>query len=317
MKMEVIKPGLLDSFQDSGRHGYAHSGVSVGGCMDKLAGRLANFLVGNSESDAVLEMHFPAPVLYFNEEIELALTGADFCAKAGGRVIPQNRRVVLPAGSTLSFENKIWGHRCYLGIAGGWAITKVLGSYSTHLKAGFGGWQGRRLKKKDYIPLNQYSHFGAKEPIISKWFIYPDSFYHAGPIRVMAGMEWDWLSNNAKRDLQNCNFTISKQSDRMGYHLTGPELKKKVDDEMLSSGVLAGTVQLLPNGNPLILMADCQTTGGYPRILQVADVDLPKLAQMGAGESFNFSLIGTEESIDLLQTFNNQIVSLSGAIPLK
>ena len=103
----------------------------------------------------------------------------------------------------------------------------------------------------------------------------------------------------------------------MGYHLTGPELKKKVDDEMLSSGVLAGTVQLLPNGNPLILMADCQTTGGYPRILQVADVDLPKLAQMGAGESFNFSLIGTEESIDLLQTFNNQIVSLSGAIPLK
>jgi len=315
--MEVIKPGILDSFQDSGRYGYAHLGVSVGGCMDKLAGRLANLLVGNTETEAVLEMHFPAPLLYFNEEIEFALTGADFCAKVGGRVVPQNRRIILPAGSTLSFENKIWGQRCYLGIAGGWALTKELGSYSTHLKAGFGGWQGRRLKKGDSIPLRQHSNYHAQAPIISRWFIYPDLFYKPGPVRVIAGIEWHWLTKNAKKDLQNHPFAISRQSDRMGYHLSGKLLEKTVNTELLSSGVLAGTVQLLPNGNPLLLMADCQTTGGYPRILQVADVDLPKLAQMGAGESFTFSLISTEESMGLLQTFHKQIVSLSGAIPIK
>lgn len=312
--MEVIKAGILDSFQDSGRQGFAHLGVGIGGCMDPIAGRVANLLVGNPETFVVLEMHFPAPVLQFPEGAYIALSGADFGAMANNVELPINRRVMLPAGTRLHFTRKIWGQRCYLAVKGGWKLTSVLGSFSTHLKASFGGWKGRALQKGDTIPIGLSNQVHSINAEIAKWFVYPDFLYNAGSIRVMPGPEWDWLEYSTQKKLLNEPFTITNQSDRMGYHLKGIALERSEKRELLSSGVLPGSIQLLPNGNPLLLMADCQTTGGYPRILQVAKVDLPKLAQMGAGESFSFNLIDTREAIALLDNCMNQITGLYGAI---
>jgi antagonist of KipI len=314
--MEVVKAGILDTFQDRGRYGYAHFGVGAGGCMDRLAGQLANMLMGNEKGEAVLEMHFPAPMLHFVKGATIALTGGNFSAIANGVALPLNRRIDIPPGAKLQFTQKQTGQRCYLGVAGGWQLEKVLGSYSNHLKAGFGGWQGRALRKGDYIPLRKPPLLISTEIVISKWFIYTDLFYAKGPIRVVPGPEWDWLSYAAKKILLNDGFTITRRSDRMGYHLKGPVIQSEKKEELLSSGVLPGTVQLLPNGNPLLLMADCQTTGGYPRILQVAMVDMPRLAQMGAGESLHFEIIDVNMAADLLQVQLKSMQSLPNALAL-
>lgn len=311
--MKVIKQGVLDTIQDGGRYDYAQLGIAPGGCMDQVAGKLANSLVGNTPEKPVLEMHFPAPVLQFGGPCTIALCGADFGAKANGISIPLNRRVFLPGGSTLKFEGKTRGQRCYLGLAGGWHLEPVMGSYSTHLRAGFGGWKGRGLQKGDILPYTYSTVSNLWEPEIAGWFIYTGSFYREGPVRVVAGPEWDWLSYHGKKQMLNELFTIGLQSDRMGYHLHGPAIERLNKGELLSSGVLPGTIQLLPNGEPLLLMADCQTTGGYPRVLQVAAVDLPRLAQMGAGESFNFDIISMQEAGDLLHTLNARMKSLEGA----
>jgi antagonist of KipI len=317
MAMEVIKSGILDTLQDEGRKGFAHLGIGLGGCMDNLAGIVANLLAGNSNDLAVLEMHFPAPVLLFPKGAIIALSGADFGARANGISLPVNRRVELPHGAILDFTRKSWGQRCYLAVAGGWKLDQVMGSYSTHLKAGFGGWKGRTLKKGDFIPLKKSVSVHSTEVKIAKWFVYPHSFYSSGSVRVIPGPEWDWLDYHGQKQLLNDVYTISLQSDRMGYQLKGTCLEKAKKGELLSSGVLPGTIQLLPGGIPLLLMADCQTTGGYPRILQVAAVDLPKLAQMGAGESITFSIISVEESINLSYECTKQMEALKGAIPLK
>jgi antagonist of KipI len=314
--MEIIKAGISDTFQDRGRYGFAHLGVGAGGCMDMLAGLLANVLVENEKDEAVLEMHFPAPLLYFPKGATIALTGADFSAIADGHALPLNRKIILPVGAMLQFSRKQSGQRCYLGVAGGWQLSKVLGSYSTHVKAGFGGWQGRALKKWDIIPLRNLPELKSIVPKVSKWFVYTDLFYEKGPIRVVPGPEWDWLSYAAKKILLNNGFTITRHSDRMGYHLNGPVIKFEMKEELLSSGVLPGTVQLLPNGNPLLLMAECQTTGGYPRILHVARVDMPRLAQMGAGESLQFEIIDVQKAANLLQVQLKSIQSLPNALAL-
>ena len=299
--MKVVKAGMLDLFQDKGRFGYAQFGVAPGGCMDWYAGRLANLLAGNPEGEAVLEMHFPAPTLEFIAPVFIALAGADFGARVGGIPIPTNRRVLLPAGSTLGFVKKGWGQRCYLAVKGGWQLGQVMGSFSTHLKAGFGGYAGRALKAGDFVHLkgNIVQHHEITMASLSKWFVPQENWYHAGKIRAMKGPEWEWLTEAGRHILENGHFTIHRHSDRMGYQLQGLKLKRKVTTELLSSAVLPGTIQLLPNGQPLILMADCQTTGGYPRVMQVIEADMPVLAQKGPGDAIGFELVSRDMAIDL------------------
>ncbi|MCU0403750.1 MAG: biotin-dependent carboxyltransferase family protein, partial [Chitinophagaceae bacterium] len=137
------------------------------------------------------------------------------------------------------------------------------------------------------------------EIVISKWFLNPVKFYRESTIRVLAGPEWDWLTEGSKNDILSKAYSITNQSNRMGYQLHGHVLAKSRHEELMSSGVLPGTIQLLPNGQPLVLMADCQTTGGYPRILQVIKADLPKLAQMGSGDEVCFQKVEMEEAIEL------------------
>jgi antagonist of KipI len=317
--MKVIKSGISDSFQDLGRFGYTHLGVGNGGFMDKVAGKIANWLVGNNENAAVLEMHFPAPVLHFKQSVTIALSGANFGAVVNGKNLPVNRRIRLPVDSTLHFTRHKWGQWGYLAVANGWALEMALQSCSTHLKAGFGGWQGRRLKAGDIVKakveVDEKAEVEAKA-VVERWFPNTKKYYLQGPIKVMRGPEWDWLTKESQHRLEQEAFTISPQSDRMGYHLNGKALEKINHTELLSSAVLPGTVQLLPNGSLLILMADCQTTGGYPRILQVAEVSLPLLAQMEAAQPLTFELISVEEAIILLENFEKELLLLKSTILL-
>lgn len=317
--MKVIKQGILDTFQDSGRFGYAHLGVGQGGCMDQYAGQLANILVGNPSGCAVLEMHFPAPMLEFETSVTIALTGADFNASVHGIAIPNNRRVQLPAISTLVFKRKTWGQRCYLAVQGGWSLEMVMGSYSTHVKAGFGGFEGRALRKGDLIPEFQWDSPSGEfsKIMVPKWFAGLADWYNTDIVRVLKGPEWNRLTEEAMHLLTNSTFTISRQSDRMGYQLQGLKLKRKLTTELLSSGVLPGTVQLLPDGQPLVLMTDCQTTGGYPRILQVIEAELPVLAQKGAGEIIKFEIVEMEEALELKKVRIRDMEILKSAIQFR
>jgi antagonist of KipI len=314
--MKVIKAGILDSFQDMGRKGFAQIGISEGGFMDKVAASIANWLVGNNKDEAVLEMHYPAPVLFFLQPVEMAIAGADFGGTVGGIGIPNLRRVVLPAKSTLSFTANNQGQRAYLAVKGGWDIPLVLGSKSTHLQAGFGGWKGRALQPEDNIPEKCTMPFNGKIPFIEKWFPKPFPDYSMGRVRCMPGPEWDWLSIETQYGLMNSTYRVSSKSNRMGSFLEGPPVSLAASKELISSAVIPGTIQLLPNGQMMVLMADAQTTGGYPRVLQVAEVDIPVLSQQAPGAMFNFEMIGVEKAIDLLNRHNIYISGLQSSIDL-
>ncbi len=305
MFMEICKAGLLDSFQDHGRQGLAHLGMGTGGCMDSLAASLANILVGNAMEEPVLEMHFPAAKIRFEKAVILALSGADFAATVAGISIPINRQIHLPANSELIFEKKESWQRCCLGVAGGWDLPIVLNSGSTLLKTGIGGWEGRALKKKDLVPLKSKEPLFFSEVNIAPYFVAPYTWYRAAPFHVFPGPEWNELSPVSQKQLMETAFTITPANDRMGYRLAGSELERLHQKEMRSSAVLPGTIQLLPNGQPLVLMADGQTTGGYPRILQIAEVDLPRLAQLGTGDSLWFSFLEMDTAIQLKQSQQN------------
>lgn len=305
MHMEIRKAGLLDSFQDHGRQGMAHVGLGRGGCMDLLAAALANILVGNPQEEPVLEMHFPAAKIRFQKAVILALSGADFSASVGGVAIPINRQVHLPVDSELVFEKKESGQRCYLAVAGGWDLPIILNSGSTLLKNGIGGWEGRALKKNDQIPLKSKELPVCSEIKIAPYFVAPYTWYRAAPFHVFPGPEWGDLTPDAQKQLMETAFTITPANDRMGYRLAGSKLERLHQKEMRSSAVLPGTIQLLPNGQPLVLMADGQTTGGYPRILQIAAIDLPRLAQLGTGDTLWFSFLELETAIQLKQSQQN------------
>lgn len=296
--MIIQKAGILDSFQDLGRYGFEHVGVSAGGCMDKDAAKLANWLVGNSETEAVLEMHFPGPVLFFPNPVIIALTGADCKCIMCDKAVKTNRPILLPSNTTLSVHPGGWGQRMYLAVKGGWDIPLVLGSYSTHLLAAFGGWHGRKLNTGDRIPekyaIQSNPQFSFSESLYARINYEPNR-----KIRVFPGPEWSNLPKSTHLSWLQHTYLISQKNSRMGYWLNGSAVEQVNIKNMVSSAVLPGTIQLLPNGQLLILMADAQTTGGYPRVLQLADVDLPRVAQLGTGDGLQFQLISIEEAMAL------------------
>ncbi|MFY1663108.1 biotin-dependent carboxyltransferase family protein [Pseudomonas sp. Pseu.R1] len=289
MTIHVIKPGLLSSFQDTGRHGFQHWGVPVSGVMDEAAHELCNLLVGNPRSFTTLEMTLQGPTLRFQAKALIALAGADLGATLNGEPFKPGTAQIVAANSTLSFGKRLHGARSYLAVAGGFLLPEVMDSTSTNTRGGFGGLRGRALQAGDLIPI--CSSF-ANPPRLAKTYE-PSSASHDEdqPIRVMKGREWALFSEQSQQDFLNGTYTLSGDSDRMGYRLTGQALTLLAPCELLSESVAFGTVQVPPSGQPLILMADRQTTGGYPRIAQVASVDLPRLAQMLPGDALRFSLI--------------------------
>jgi antagonist of KipI len=307
MSILIKKAGILTTVQDLGRNNFRRFGINQTGAMDKIAVRLINSLLGNDENCAVLEMHFPAPEILFEEAAVFALGGADFSAVLNGKMIENWRICFAEKDSTLKFERKTFGNRAYLAIAGGLKVKKWLGSASTNLKAKIGGFKGRKLRIGDRISFNQIPNPESQipNPLVSNSLI---PFYSKFPtVRVIAGAEFEELTSISQESLFNENFTITQNSDRMGFRLLGAPLFLQNPKEMVSSAVNFGTIQLLPEGQIIVLTADHQTSGGYPRIANVISTDLPLLAQLGANDKVAFHLISIEEAENLAVHFEKNL----------
>ncbi|MDM0091616.1 MULTISPECIES: biotin-dependent carboxyltransferase family protein [unclassified Variovorax] len=292
----VLKPGMLASVQDLGRHGHRERGICPGGALDALGLTLANRLVGNADGAAGLELTLGACEFRFETDTRIALAGDDFDARLDGlplrpgwsTPVSAGQRVVLGGANASAAGKK--GVRSWLAVAGGIDVAPVLGSRSTDLKAGFGGHQGRPLKKGDRLPLGPSPldaaqrarrAFGVRTPA---WTLEGQAdLGDAIALRVMPGPECELFTATSVAALWREPWRLTPQSNRMGSRLEGPVLARRRAGDMLSSGVVPGTVQVPPSGQPIVLMGDAQTTGGYPRIGVVIRADLWKLAQAPLG----------------------------------
>jgi antagonist of KipI len=292
--IEVIKAGVADSVQDAGRFGFQHLGINPNGAMDLNAMKIANALVGNVLNEAVIEMGFPAAIFHFRRPALIALSGADHTPKINGQRVAVHQPMLVPAGSELKFTRALHGAWSYLAVQGGFDIPLWLNSYSTNSKAHKGGFHGRSLKKGDVIAFRKTVTESA-EPRVFSWRTNVQEFYKQGDkkktIRCTKGNEHDWLTKKSQADFLKQQFSVSTHSDRMGYRLSGPLLRQPKKQKFLSSGVSFGTIQLLPNGELVILMADHQTSGGYPRVAHVIAADRTRLVQSRPDEGLQFSFI--------------------------
>jgi biotin-dependent carboxylase-like uncharacterized protein len=296
--MHVDKPGVFSLLQDSGRYGVQRLGVPVNGAMDEWAHRVANLLVGNGKTAATLECTLQGPHLRFDHDTLIAVTGADMEIVIDGVQAPRNRAVLVRRNTTLAFGKRTSGARAYLAVRGGFATEPVLGSRSTFVRGAFGGFEGRALRKGDQVLLHPadagYPELQAALVSSGMPFVNGPVFRfqsHAAPMgawRFIAGPQWDAFSDKARQSFTHDVFRIDARSDRMGYRLNGPVLDLKHPLEMVSEAVNFGTIQVPPDGHPIVLMADRQGAGGYPKIGYVISADLPALAQALPGDAVGF-----------------------------
>lgn len=306
MSLQIIRPGLLTTVQDAGRCGFQQYGVVVGGAMDQYAYRVANLLVGNTGGAAVLEITVKGPIIKFLDDRLIALCGGDFAAQINGAMLPAGRPVFVRAGSELNIGSCRQGCRGYLAVAGGIAVTPVLGSRSTYLRAGLGGLDGCALQEGDTLQLGDPSamalHYmvqlaqlaGAGKFAAPRWFAYRGKLLErtsVNEIRAMRGRHLAAFTQASQEQFWQTAWRITPQSDRMGYRLSGPKLELTAPLEIISEAVTIGTVQVPPEGQPIALLADRPTTGGYPKVAHIAAVDLDLLAQASPGQQVQFEEI--------------------------
>lgn len=298
MSLTVIKAGMLDSIQDLGRFGYQLLGINPGGAMDRFALRLCNYLVGNPQGEAVIEMHFPAPVFLFNKPALIALGGADFSAQINGEPVPRYHPIIVTKNDVLHFRQPVQGARAYLSVAGGWVSENWMGSCSTHLRAGAGGFNGRSLKKEDVLEYKQSlpPRLTPQRFTVLPWEADASIVGTGNEMGVLPGHEWETMTKASKGNFFMTDFVITRQSDRMGYRLSNIPLHRTTKEEVVSSAVSFGTVQLLPDGGLIILMSDHQTTGGYPRLAHIITAHQSRLAQLKAGDRVRFRSVGQGEA---------------------
>lgn len=291
MSFRIIKAGVLDSIQDKGRYGWQHLGISPAGVMDSFSASVANLLVGNDPDEAVIELHFPSSIFLFEQPALIAVSGADFSAAINGEPVPSSQAVMINKNSLLLFQQPVRGARSYLAIQGGIKADTWMGSQSTQIRARVGGIKGRSLRKNDQIFFRRYfdysSLLGEKEFLTLPWkadLRWDREDDRINEIFILPGHEWDWLINESKENFLMTGYLITQQSDRMGYRLNNLPLHTLTRDEIISSAVSFGTIQLLPNGHLVVLMADHQTTGGYPRVAHIISAHLSKAAQLQPGD---------------------------------
>jgi antagonist of KipI len=319
MSLKIIKAGILDTIQDLGRYGYQDIGINPTGAMDKYALQVTNMLVGNDPAEAGIEMHFPAAVFLFSSPALFALGGADFAASINGEPVPLNQPLLVGKNDLLQFHKPVQGARVYLSVSGGFKIEPWLGSRSTHLKAGAGGFAGRKLHKDDELQMRNPPDL-SRHPVIN-----PNDFkilhWHANPrwqedvkeIFVLPGHEWDWLSTGGKESFEMTSFVLTQHADRMGYRMNNIPLPAIRQGELVSSAVDFGTIQLLPDGKLIILMADHQTAGGYPRIGQVITAHHSRLAQMRPADKIHFRITDQITAENLLFRQKQHLSQLQNA----
>lgn len=294
--MIVIKGGWLTTVQDLGRCGYQQYGVPVCGVMDSFATTVANRLVGNPDHAAVLEMTLNGPELQFEHDTVLAITGANLSPTIQGHAVPMWEPVVIHRGSRLAFGRPQSGSRAYLAIAGGIDVPLVLGSRSTHCSSQTGGLSGRPLKAGDNLYGKSPHNFINR--VIRKRL--PNQliprYEQSVTLRIIVGPQQDCFRKSTLDTLTASTYSVSPQSDRMGYRLVGPKLIRKGSAHCISDGTTIGALQVPPEGEPILLMADRQTTGGYPKIAVVITTDLPLAAQLAPRNTINFKIYTVKQA---------------------
>ena len=303
MSLRITRQGVLDTVQDLGRYGYQYLGINCNGAMDKFSMQLANTLLGKDLNSPVFEIHFPASQFLFEKETIICITGGDFLPTINDHAIPLDRPVAVCKKSILKFEKLQTGSRCYLSIFNEMKLDKWMNSYSTNLKSGTGGFMGRNLLKNDVIlfqnGLNISRLLHERDHVVFPWKA-NDVVDTRNEIEFLIGSEWHWLTRDVQDTFQEHWFQITNEADRMGYQLAGPTLECKNSEQLISSAVSFGTVQLLPNGQLIILMADHQTAGGYPRVAQIISAHLSILGQKKPNDVIKFkmtSLVEAEKKI--------------------
>ncbi len=314
--VEVIRPGLLTSVQDLGRWGYARYGVPTAGAMDSFAAMAANRLVGNADGAAVLEITLAGPALRFPRGGRIAVAGADLAPQLDSAELAGWTAHEAPAGAVLRFGRRRAGLRAYLAIAGGIDVPAVLGSRSTYLPGGFGGHAGRALQAGDVLGVGSAGAdaapaWGAGQargvareppspaPATAERMLPTGSrpaYGRDAVIRVVLGPHVDRFSPAGRATLLGAGYRVGPASDRMGYRLHGPRLERREPADILSVGMPLGGIQVPADGQPIVLLADHQTHGGYPLIATVIRADLPLVAQLAPGEAVNFRAVGLDEA---------------------
>ena len=279
--LNIIRAGLQTTVQDQGRNGLRGQGVSLGGALDAPALYAANLLVGNRGTDAGLEVTLGECTVEFTRDGWMALTGAGCDAYLDKQRIWTGWNYPVRAGQRLVLHRPKRGMRSYLAVSGGIDVPKVLGSRSTDLTGGFGGLDGRRLKDGDVLPLGEVRSVPQKSQGIKQLLF-------NNYIRVLPGPEYQEFSPEEQAFFWRTPWHLSPQSNRMGYRLNGHVLRRSSSREMFAHGLLPGVIQVPHGGQPIVLMADAQTTGGYPRIACVIEADLYHLAQIRLGEPIHF-----------------------------
>lgn len=292
MSVKVIMPGVLTTVQDAGRFGYQKSGIRTAGVMDMESFEKANYLVGNEQGEAVLEAALYGCTMEFTEDTVIALTGADMEPKVNQMPVPMNRPIAIKTGDSLSLGMAKEGCRTYIAFAGGIDVPAVMGSRSTDIKCRIGGYQGRALSAGDEIKLGAGKRYEEVKDRRTQAVSYPALV----SLRVIPGPQEEYFTEQGKKTFYSETYTISDQSDRMGYRLEGAAVESINGTDIVSDGIPLGAIQVPASGKPIILLADRQTTGGYAKIGTVCSFDIPKLVQAKPGDQVRFTTISAEEA---------------------
>ena len=312
MSITVLNPGLLTTVQDQGRIGYQQFGVSVSGVMDPRSASLANILVGNDEKEAVLECTMMGPHLQFNQANCIAITGGDLMPTLDGKPIPNYTAVKVEAGQVLKFTMPKTGCRAFIAFAGGLDIPEVMGSRSTYMKAKIGGVEGRKLAKDDVIgfraPKAELKNMNFRS--MASEFV-PRKEY---TVRVVLGPQDDYFTDAGIQTFLSEVYSVTAEFDRMGCRLEGAVIQHKEGGDIISDGIACGAIQVPSSGQPIIMLGDRQTTGGYTKIANVISADFRILAQLKQGDKVRFEKVSVKAAQDALLTQRAALKTIRNAL---
>jgi KipI family sensor histidine kinase inhibitor len=303
----VTRPGLFTTVQDCGRWGHQSSGVPVSGALDLLSHRMANALVGNDGAAATIEVTLSGPELRMDGDATIAISGADLGATCDGASVPLDTATRVRRGATLRFGERRGGARAYVAVDGGIAVPSILGSRATHAGTALGGLDGGPLTAGDRLPLGPRRTDAMPRRRVSIGVL---SRAGGARVRVLPGPQDDCFADDAFEALERTRFSIAPQSNRMGYRLVGARVPRRTGDDMISDATFVGAIQVPSSGEPILLMADRQTTGGYPQIATVISADLPLAAQLAPGDWIEFTVCSRADALAALVAQEGKLLAI-------
>lgn len=320
--IEVVESGLSTTVQDTGRYGHYHIGMPPSGAMDQYAHKVANYLVGNDESAATLEMTYAGPDLEFGEDAVVAATGADMQPSLNGEPVPMWSAIQVEAGDVLSFEFATEGARSYLSVAGGIDVPSIMESRSTYTLIGIGGYEGRALEDGDTLPIGEATGSAPVGASVDEGYI-PD-YEDNDTIRIVMGLCDYRLTDEGREEFLGAEWKVSDEADRVGCRLTGPDIEPMFREReqpfgagpdatnVVDLGYPVGSIQMA--GQPIILMQDAVTGGGYATVGTVISVDRNMLSQARTHRNITFEAVGIDEALDARSQHDEKLEAVRSSL---